>query len=131
MTRLARYGTTDASVAGVNEEGRVVKKKRGETTILVSYEHLVAAVPLIFRERVPDLAWVDPPEKNFIDRHVFAKLKLLEIPPSDLNDDASFCRRIYLDVIGLIPTPEEVDAFLKDRTPEKRARLIDRVAGTA
>ena len=121
MTRLARYGTTDAAVAGVDDEGRVVKKARGETTILVSFEHLVATVRLTFREPVPGLVWVDPAENNFIDGHVFAKLKLLRIPPSELSDDAQFCRRVYLDVIGLIPTPEEVVAFLEDDRPDKRA----------
>ncbi len=125
VTRLARYGATDTAIAGVDDEGRVVKKKRGETTILVSYEHLVAAVRLIFREPVPGLAWVDPAENNFIDRHVFAKLKLLQIPPSELSSDAQFCRRVYLDVIGLVPTPDEVVTFLNDRRPDRRARLID------
>lgn len=125
VTRLARYSSTDAEVACVDDEGRVVKRKRGETTILISFENLVATSRLTFREPVPGLVWVDPPEQNFIDQHVFAKLKLLCIPPSDLSDDAMFCRRVYLDVIGLIPTPEEVTQFIDDRNPAKRARLID------
>jgi hypothetical protein len=125
VTRLARYGTTDASIAVVDDEGRVVKKQRGETTILVSFEHLVATSRLIFREPVPGLVWVDPPEHNFIDKHIFAKLKLLRIPPSPLCGDATFCRRAFLDVIGLIPTPEEAAKFLDDRRADKRSRLID------
>jgi hypothetical protein len=125
VTRLARYGSTDSAIAGVDDEGRVVKNKRGETTILVSFEHLVVAAPLVFREPVPGLTWVDPTPNNFIDEHVFAKLKLLRITPSELSNDAQFCRRVYLDVIGLVPTPEEVVRFLEDRGPDKRARLID------
>jgi hypothetical protein len=125
VTRLARYGTTDSAIATVDDLGRVVKKKRGEATILVSYEHLVAGSRLIFREPVPRLVWTDPPEYNFIDQHVFAKLKLLRIAPSALASDAMFCRRVFLDLIGLVPTPEEVVRFLADRSPEKRARLID------
>jgi hypothetical protein len=125
VTRLARYSTTDAAIAGVDDEGRVAKKKRGETTILVSYEHLVATSRLIFREPVPGLVWEGPPEHNFIDKHVFAKLKLLRIRPSALCSDATFCRRAFLDVTGIIPTPEEVVKFLDDRMPDKRSRLID------
>jgi hypothetical protein len=125
VTRLARYGSTDTGVASVDDEGRVLKKKRGESTILVSFEHLVATSRLMFREPVPGMVWVDPPENNFIDRHVFAKLKLLNIPPSELSNDAQFCRRVHLDVIGVVPTSEEVVAFLEDRRPDKRARLID------
>ena len=40
-------------------------------------------------------------------------------------DDVTFMRRVYLDVIGLLPEPEEVDAFVADRSPDKRDRLID------
>ena len=109
----------------VDDEGRVVKQKRGETTILVSYEHLVATSHLIFREPVPGLGWVNPPENNFIDQHIFAKLKLLRLLPSGLSGDAIFCRRIHLDLIGLVPTPEELVRFVEDRRPDKRARLID------
>jgi len=124
VTRLARYGSTDTAVASVDDEGRVVKLKRGETAILISFENLVATCRLIFREPVPGLVWADPTESNFIDQHVFAKLKLLRIPPSELSNDAMFCRRVYLDVIGLVPTPEEAVTFLEDRHPDKRARLI-------
>ena len=131
VTRLARYSSTDAAIAQVDDEGRVVKQKSGETTILVSYEHLVATSRLVFREPVPGLVWADPPANNFIDGHVFAKLKLLRIPPSELSDDAMFCRRVYLDLIGLVPTPEELVAFLEDGRPDKRTRLIDCAARTA
>jgi len=48
--------------------------------------------------------------------------------PTDVPaDDATFIRRVYLDVIGLLPTPSEVDAFLNDSTPDKRSKLAERV----
>ena len=125
VTRLARYSSTDTSIARVDDEGRVVKQRRGEATILVSFEHLVATSRLLFREPVPGLVWADPPASNFIDEHVFAKLKQLRIPPSELSNDAMFCRRVYLDLIGLVPTPEELVGFLEDPRPDKRARLTD------
>ena len=129
VTRLARYSSTETAIAQVDDEGRVVKRKRGEATILLSYEHLVATSRLVFREAIPGLVWDDPPAKNFIDGHTFAKLKLLCIPPSELSDDAMFCRRVYLDLIGLVPTPEELVAFLQDGRPDKRTRLIDLLLG--
>jgi hypothetical protein len=125
VTRLARYNSTDPAIARVDDEGRVAKQKRGETTILVSLEHLVATSHLIFREPVPGLVWTDPPQNNFIDNHVFAKLKLLRIPPSELSGDAMFCRRIHLDLIGLVPTTDELNRFLEDPRADKRERLID------
>src|SRR5262249_42598467 len=67
------------------------------------------------------------PVNNRVDELVLAKLKTLRIPPSDLSADAEFLRRVYLDVIGTLPTPDEVRAFLADKSPAKRASLIDRL----
>ncbi len=69
------------------------------------------------------------PRSNFIDDLVLAKLKTLRIPPSPPAGEAEFLRRIYLDTIGLPPTPEEVQAFLADSDPLKRERLIDDLLG--
>ena len=125
VTRLARYSSSDSAIAQVGDEGLVVKQRRGEATILVSFEHLVGTSRLVFREAIPGLVWTDPPASTFIDGHVFAKLKLLRIPPSELSDDSMFCRRVYLDLIGMVPTPEELVAFLQEGRPDKRTRLID------
>jgi hypothetical protein len=126
VTRLARFSSTDAAIARALDDGRVVKQKRGEATILISFEHLVATSVLVFREPVAGLVWVDPTAKyNFIDDHVFAKLKLLRVPPSELAGDTMYCRRVYLDLIGLVPTPEELVTFLNDPRHDKRARLVE------
>jgi hypothetical protein len=62
-----------------------------------------------------------------VDRLVFARLRQLGIPPADLCSDAVFVRRVYLDVIGTLPTAEEAGAFLVDQDPNKRSALIDRL----
>src|SRR5207249_3866682 len=61
---------------------------------------------------------------NFIDEHLFAKLKELRIEPSDGCTDGEFVRRVFLDACGLLPTPDEVRAFLADPDPHKREKLI-------
>ena len=55
-----------------------------------------------------------PPEANFIDKHVWDKLERLGIPPSELADDATFLRRVYLDTIGTLPTADGSRAFLAE-----------------
>jgi hypothetical protein len=130
VTPLARFSTSDDAVARVEESGLVRKSKRGEVTVLVHFENSIGTSHLVFREPVPGLVWTDPPESGFVDTHVFAKLKLLQIPPSDLADDATFLRRVALDVTGLPPTPEQVRAFLADNRPDKRARKIDELLAT-
>ncbi len=62
---------------------------------------------------------------NAIDRAVLAALREKGIPPANLCSDEVFLRRVYLDVIGTLPQPAEVHAFLEDRRPDKRAALID------
>ncbi|MCE9532271.1 MAG: DUF1549 and DUF1553 domain-containing protein, partial [Planctomycetes bacterium] len=80
-----------------------------------------------FRVIVPR-AKVDCPKlpvQNFIDPLVDAKLRKLNIMPSGTIDDNTFIRRVFLDVIGTLPTPDEVRAFLKDASPDKRDKLVD------
>lgn len=62
-----------------------------------------------------------------IDELVFARLKQLGIPPARLCSDEVFLRRVYLDVIGTLPTLQEAKEFLQDKSPEKRRALIDRL----
>ena len=80
-----------------------------------------------FRVLVPRLERIDRypklPENNFIDRHVFAKLRKLNVVPSELCDDATFLRRVYLDVIGTLPTAAEARRFLADRRTDRRDRV--------
>ena len=57
---------------------------------------------------------------NFIDEKLIAKWKDLGLTPSPLCSDEEFFRRIYLDAIGTLPTPDEVKAFLADKSPDKR-----------
>lgn len=63
--------------------------------------------------------------RSSIDRAVFSKLKELDIEPANVCSDAVFVRRVYLDLLGTLPPPEEVMRFLADRNPQKRRALID------
>jgi hypothetical protein len=58
---------------------------------------------------------------------VFANLKRIGIPPSAVCDDATFLRRVSLDVAGRLPTEEETRAFLESKDPGKRDSVIDRL----
>ncbi len=69
------------------------------------------------------------PAFNYIDTFVDAKLKKLRIPPSGLCTDEEFLRRVYIDVIGMLPTVEEYDRFMKSNAPNKRELLVDELLG--
>jgi hypothetical protein len=95
----------------------------GKVAVMVRYQTSVA----VFNASVPLGASVDklPPTKNFVDKAVFANLKELGIPPSPVIDDATFLRRVTLDIGGRLPTEAEASAFLANKSPDKRDQWID------
>jgi hypothetical protein len=124
VTRLSVFETSNLGV-GVDAEGVAHRQNMGETTILVRYLDRQAAVQLAFVRARPGFVWPNPPESNYIDHHVFAKLHSLRMAPSPLSSDSVFLRRVYLDVLGILPTPDETRRFLADTRSDKRVRLID------
>jgi hypothetical protein len=66
-------------------------------------------------------------KNNFIDEKLTSKWRDLGLVPSNLCSDDEFLRRVYLDAIGTLPTAAEVKKFNADRSPDKRAKLIDQL----
>jgi hypothetical protein len=124
VTRLSVFETSNL-VVRVDADGVACRQNLGETTILVRYLDRQAAVQLAFVPARPHFVWPNPPEANYIDHHVFAKQRTLRVAPSALAPDHVFLRRVYLDVLGILPTPDETRRFQADTRSDKRARLID------
>ncbi len=128
VTPYCEIRVQDDSVANVGADGKVRGIRPGDTAIIASYlGQITTARVLVPAVMEKGKVYPTVPEANFIDREVFAKLKRLNIPPSDLSDDATFLRRVTIDTIGSIPSPDEVRAFLADRSPDKRRREVDRL----
>jgi hypothetical protein len=125
VTRLTVFSSSENVTAEVSPTGLVEFLQPGEVAILCRYLETLQTVNLAYLEPRQGFAWNDPPEHNYIDKHVYAKLKLLSIQPSDLCSDEEFVRRAYLDVCAILPSPTEVKAFLADPAKDRRARLID------
>ena len=125
VTRLTVFTSSDDGIASVDTNGLVELKQAGEAAILCRYLDIIQCVRLKYLEPRKDFRWTSPPENNYVDQHVFAKLKLLNILPSDLCTDEEFVRRVYLDLCGILPTPDEVRTFLAGNEPDRRAKLID------
>lgn len=127
VTDLAVYTSSDEGVASVDAKGLVVGNDRGESAILVRYLDKMETAGITFLKNVEGFQWSNPPENNYIDKFVFEKLKQLQILPSDLCTDDEFIRRLYLDVLGMLPPSDEVIPFLESTEADKRAKLIDKV----
>ncbi|MCE9605420.1 MAG: DUF1553 domain-containing protein [Planctomycetia bacterium] len=130
VTRMAQFDSNSTEMAEVARTGLVkTTDLAGDAAIMTRFQGLVS----VYRATVPMGAKVDqlPPTKNFIDDLVFAKLKRLGMPPSAVCDDSSFIRRTSLDIAGRLPTAAETTAFLADKDPAKRDRLVDRLADSS
>jgi hypothetical protein len=67
------------------------------------------------------------PANSTIDQFILARLKTEGVKPSPPADRATLIRRVALDLTGLPPTPQEVEAFLDDKRPDAYARVVDRL----
>lgn len=124
VTRTASYESNVAEMAECDETGLVRAMDRtGTVAVMVRYHGQVG----VARFTIPLGAPIEefPPERNFIDRHVFAKLRELGLPASADADDATFLRRVTLDIAGRLPTPDEVGRFMADGSPSKRDAWIE------
>ncbi|HQX53305.1 MAG TPA: PSD1 and planctomycete cytochrome C domain-containing protein [Planctomycetaceae bacterium] len=65
--------------------------------------------------------------RNPIDTFVLRKLEAEDLRPSPEADRATLIRRVSIDLVGLPPTPEEVDAFITDESPQAYESLVDRL----
>ncbi|HEV3339226.1 MAG TPA: DUF1549 domain-containing protein, partial [Pirellulales bacterium] len=117
----------------IDRQGLATAVRRGEAAMLARYEGSYAATTVIVMGDRSGFAWRDAPVNNHVDELVYNKLKKMRILPSDLCSDAEFIRRIYLDLLGISPSVDQVRAFLGDArdTKTKRDELIDRLIGSA
>jgi hypothetical protein len=126
VTATAQFDALNDSVAGVTPAGLVTAKKAGETHVMIRFcgQATISSVTLPYAKvaNYPNF-----PANNFIDQKLVAKWRDLGLTPSPLCDDEEFLRRLYLDAIGTLPTPDEVRAFLADKSPDRRAKAIDKV----
>lgn len=124
--------SNSTSTAGIDDDGSVRGERIGEAAVLVRYEGKFATVPVTILNPEPGFQWRRLAQYNYIDKHVDAKLERLKIQPAPEASDETFLRRIYIDLTGIPPTPEQARAFLEDPASprRKRGRLIDRLIGS-
>lgn len=127
VTPYTLFSSSDEQVATVSRNGLVHFKGRGSVAILCRYQHIVGNARLSYVRETPGFAWPNPPEANYVDRLVDAKLRQLQIVPSERCTDQEFVRRVHLDGAGVLPDVATTKAFLADTRPDKRSRLIDQV----
>ena len=129
VTRWVKFTSANEGVATVDDSGRLKTTGHGESAITLWYQNKVlyarVAVPYPNKVSTADYAKFQP--AGFIDELMLDKWKSLKLIPSPRTTDAQFLRRVYLDAAGILPTPEEVEEFLADQSPDKRAKTVDKL----
>lgn len=142
VTDQTLFSPSDETVATVTPEGEAKVVGPGEGAVVIRYQGQVSIARVVspfsqsasgrsgasgggtLRTAV-SLSHAPEPASSPLDRCVDRKLAALGLRPSPPCSDSDFLRRATLDVLGILPTPEEARAFLADRSPDKRAKLVD------
>jgi hypothetical protein len=123
ITRTVQYESNNLDMADVTTAGLVsLRDRAGEVSVMARYQGNVSVFRASIPLGAPSIEW--PASDNPIDAAVFAKLKTLGIPPSPVCDDATFLRRVTLDIAGRLPTPDEIQQSLQSSREEIVNRLL-------
>ncbi|HEV3117817.1 MAG TPA: DUF1549 and DUF1553 domain-containing protein [Gemmataceae bacterium] len=129
VTPLAVFLSNNDTSAKISPEGVVTAGERGEAFVMARFATFTVGAQMIVVPKGLQFTFPKTPENNYIDTLVNNKLKKLRIAPSELCSDEVFLRRVYIDVIGVLPTAEEYQRYMSSKAPNKRDLLVDELLG--
>ena len=121
VSEEALFSVSDGSVAQVSVDGQASIVGKGSGSVLIRYQDRVATALLNSPFGTPRPT---QPQPTAIDQRIESKLAALGLDTSPTCSDSDFVRRVSLDLIGTLPTPDETRAFLADTDPAKRKKLV-------
>ncbi len=127
VTWLAQFFSNNEGMLKVKPDGLVETLRSGEGSIRIHFQGFVevAQFTLPYPESVRGADFSKA--NNLLDKPIFSKLKGLNLAPSPVCDDETFIRRAFIDTIGVLPTPAEVEVFLADKRRDKRSVLAEQL----
>ncbi len=124
VTDLSVFISNNDSAAKVSSDGVISGNGSGTAFIMARFDQFTEGTAVVVRPGT-DFQFSESLPNNYIDEHVYANWRDMHLSPSGLCDDETFMRRVYIDLIGLLPGVEERRSFINDTLPGKRERLID------
>lgn len=124
VTDDAVFLSNNEGAAVVTNQGLVTSAGPGTAFILARFDQFTAGSSIVVRPSKP-FTFPAVPANNYIDELVYTHWKNLHLTPSGLSTDEEFLRRLFIDLVGLLPTTEELHRFRADKRVDKRDRLID------
>lgn len=132
VTPWTVFTPEDPTAVVISAETAVAKlERRGRHVVVARYLDQVVAIELIvpLTDKAIDLS--SEPRENFIDEQVLQLLETLRLPVSPMTDDATWVRRLTLDLTGRLPTFETVEAYRKSKAPDRKTQLVDQLLASS
>lgn len=127
VTRWAVFTPADSAALRCSPQGEVTALRRGQSVLMVRFLGEVGCVTALVPVNEAKPQGGARPQVNFIDEQINQTLDQLHLPHSARADEEVLVRRVYLDLIGTLPTPQEVAAFGAERAPDKFNQLVERL----
>ena len=138
VTRQTLYQSNEPGIATVDSNGKVLTTTQaGIVAVMARFNDQIATFQAVVPFVQDDLkikavqTKLDEVEKHLgsspADLYLMQQWRKLGVVPSGTADDRTFLRRAMIDICGTLPTPDEIAQYSLDKSPNKRARLIDRL----
>jgi len=132
VTQQAVFESNLPEIADVETNGLVTTQSRGGLfAVMARFGDQISVfqgvVPFRSAQKLSNQDFSKIVDVSKFDKHLIAQWEKLGIAPSQLVDDATFIRRVTIDICGTLPTTQEVTDYLSDKNSDKRQRLIDRL----
>lgn len=130
VSRWTVFASTDTAAVSIDDTTHTATiLRRGQHTIIARYLDRVVPMRISLPLSDQSVDHADEPIQNFIDQHVLSTLTDLGLTCAPLSDDATYLRRVHLDLIGRLPQRDAVVEFLEDSSESftKRQRYVDRL----
>ena len=125
VTAMCLFLSSNDGSAKIDKEGEITTGQRGEAFVMARYHTFTVGTQVIVVPKGLQYSKPTVEEWNYVDGFVNAKLDKMRMLPSGICDDATFLRRVCIDITGTLPTPEEVKIFTSNKEPGKRAAKIE------